>query len=41
LDDKIYEEKYVFDLRRNEILEKYTSTFIDEELAIKIISKDS
>jgi hypothetical protein len=29
--DKIFEEKYIFELRENEILEKYTNSFINEK----------
>ena len=38
---KVIEKKYVFELRWNEILEKSSNSFVDEDEAIKIISKDS
>ncbi len=41
LNGKTFEEQYIFDRRGNEILEKHTNTFINEEEAIEIISKDS
>lgn len=41
LNGKTFEEQYIFDRRGNEILEKHTNTFINEEEATEIISKDS
>ena len=41
LNGKTFEEQYIFDRRGNEILEKHTNTFINEEEVTEIISKDS
>ena len=39
-DDIVIEKKYIFERRWNEILEKSSNSFVDENEAIKIISKD-